>query len=120
MGFTNFYWRFILGYSNVVALLVGLTKKGIRFEWGGDCEAAFQELKLRFTSVPVLRHFNPEREIIVETDASDYVSAGMMSQYNTDGTLHPVAFFSKKHSPMECNYEVYDKELMAIIRCFEE
>ena len=79
LGFTNFYRRFILGYSNVVAPLVGLTKKGVRFEWGGDCEAAFQELKHRFTSVPVLWHFDPDREIIMETDASDYVSAGVMS-----------------------------------------
>ena len=56
----------------------------------------------------------------METDASDYVSAGVLSQYGDDGLLHPVAFFSKKHSPAECNYEIYDKELMAIIRCFEE
>jgi hypothetical protein len=56
----------------------------------------------------------------VETDASDYMSAGMLSQYNDDGILHPVAFFSKKHSPAECNYEIYDKELMAIIRAFKE
>ena len=56
----------------------------------------------------------------METDASDYVSADMMLQYDTNGTLHPVAFFSKKHSPVECNYEIYDKELMAIIHCFEE
>ena len=84
------------------------------------CEAAFQELKGRFTSAPVLRYFDLDREIIVETDASDYVSAGVMSQYDADGTLHPVAFFSKKHSPAECNYKIYDKELMAIICCFEE
>jgi hypothetical protein len=56
----------------------------------------------------------------VETDASDYVSTGMLSQYDDDGILHPVAFFSKKHSPAECNYEIYDKELMAIVRAFEE
>ena len=43
-----------------------------------------------------------------------------MSQYDADGILHPVAFVSKKHSLMECNYEIYDEELMAIIRCFEE
>ena len=43
-----------------------------------------------------------------------------MSQYDDNGVLHPVAYFSKKHSPAECNYEIYDKELMAIIRCFEE
>ena len=120
MGFANFYRRFILGYSNVVAPLIGLTKKGVRFEWGEDCEAAFQELTSRFTSVPVLWHFNPDREIIIETDASDYVLAGMMSLYDTDSTLHPVVFFSKKHSLAECNYEIYNKELMAIIHCFEE
>ena len=70
--------------------------------------------------VLVLRHFDLDKEIIVETDASDYVSVGMMSQYDADGILHPIAFFSKKHSPIEYNYEIYDKELMAIIRCFEE
>ena len=56
----------------------------------------------------------------METDASDYVSAGVLSQLDDEGILHPVAFFSKKHSPTKCNYEIYDKELMAIVRCFEE
>lgn len=42
-----------------------------------------------------------------------------MSQYDKSGILRPVAYFSKKYSPAECNYEIYDKELMAIIRCFE-
>ena len=59
-------------------------------------------------------HFDVEKEIIVETDASDYVSAGIMSQYDDNGVLHPVAHLSKKHSPAECNYEIYDKELMAM------
>ena len=103
-----------------MAPLVGLTKKGIRFEWGEECEAAFQKLKRRFTSALVLRHFDLDKEIIVEMDASDYVSVGVMSQYDANGILHPIAFFSKKHSPAECNYEIYDKELMAIIHCFEE
>ena len=56
----------------------------------------------------------------METDASDYVSTRVMSQHDDNGILHPVAFFSKKHTPIECNYEIYDKELMAIIRCVEE
>jgi len=51
---------------------------------------------------------------------SHYVSAGILSQYEDEGVLHPVAFYSKKHSPAECNYEIYDKELMAIVRAFEE
>ena len=65
-------------------------------------------------------HFDYDKEITIESDASDYVSAGIMSQYDESGTLHPVAFFSKKHSPAECNYEINDKELMAILWAFEE
>jgi hypothetical protein len=56
----------------------------------------------------------------MECDASDYVTAGVLSQKDDDGVLHPVAFFSRKMAPAECNYEIYDKELLAIIRCFEE
>jgi hypothetical protein len=69
---------------------------------------------------PILRHFNHDREVIVETDTPDYISAGILSQYDDEGILHPIAFFSKKHSLAECNYEIYDKELMAIVRAFEE
>ena len=65
-------------------------------------------------------HLDAEGEIIVETDASDYVSVEIILQYNNNKILYPVAYFSKKHSPTKCNYEIYDKELMAIIHCFEE
>jgi hypothetical protein len=54
------------------------------------------------------------------TDASDYVSASVLLQYDDEGILHPIAFFSKKYTPIECNDEIYDKELIAIIRAFEE
>ena len=56
----------------------------------------------------------------METDASDYVSAGLLSPYDDQGILHPVALFSKKHAPAECNHEIYDKELLAVVRAFEE
>ena len=119
LGFANFYMRFVKNYSQIVAPLTALTKKDRPFAWNKGCSKAFEFLKQAFTSAPVLCHFDPDLEIVVETDASDYVSAGVMSQRH-NGTLHPVAFFSKKHSPAECNYEIYDKKLMAIIRCFEE
>ena len=57
---------------------------------------------------------------MVETNASDYVSAGILSQFNDNGILHPVAYFLKTHSPAECNYKIYDKDLMTIIYAFEE
>jgi transposase InsO family protein len=120
LGFANFYRRFIGGYSKIVAPLTALTRKDTPFNWTRDCQTAFEDLKTAFTSAPILQHFDPDREIVVETDASDYVSASILSQPDDAGILHPVAFFSKKHSPAECNYEIYDKELLAIIRCFEE
>ncbi|KAH0605690.1 uncharacterized protein H6S33_004912 [Morchella sextelata] len=120
LGFANFYRRFILGYSKIIAPLTALTKKNVKFEWTDEREEAFQTLKKMFTTAPILAHFNPDRKIVIETDASDYVSAGILPQRDNEGILHPVAFFSKKHSPAECNYEIYDKELLAIIRCFEE
>jgi hypothetical protein len=92
----------------------------MHFLWSDECSQSFETLKQAFTTAPILRHFDYDYEIIVETDASDYVSAGVLSQYDDEGLLHPIAFFSKKHTPAECNYEIYDKELIAIIRAFEE
>jgi len=120
IGFANFYRRFIHGFSNILAPLTNLTKKDIKFQWTLRCQESFDNLKAAFTSAPILRSFDPNREVVVETDASDYVSAGVLSQCDDNNVLHPVAFYSKKHSETECNYEIYDKELMAIIRCFEE
>ena len=89
--------------------MVKLTRKDTPFKWDKDCQDAFQFLKIAFTTAPILQYFDPEKEMLVETDASDYVSAGILSQRNDEGILHPVAFFSKKHSPAEYNYEIYYK-----------
>ena len=71
------------------------------------------------TEAPVLKHFDQNQESYLETDSSDYVNGGVLSQKDDDGILHPVAFYSKNLLPAECNYEIYDKELLAIIHCFE-
>jgi hypothetical protein len=83
-------------------------------------QIAFNTLKATFTSAPILACFDPDWDIIVDTDASNCVSTGVLSRYDNNNVLYPVAYFSKKHSPIECNYEIYDKELMAIIWAFEE
>ena len=71
-------------------------------------------------TAPVLRHFDPKATTYLETDASDHVSGGVLSQKDENGTFHPVAFFSKAMVPADCNYDIYDKELLAIIRCLEQ
>ena len=77
LGFSNFYRWFILGYSEVVSLMIKLIKKDVKFVWNAEYEAEFQQLKHRFILAPILMHFDAEKEIIVETEASDYISAGI-------------------------------------------
>ena len=67
------------------------------------------------TEVPILIYYKQSLRTIVETDSSDYVSSGVLSQLGKDGLLHPVAFFSKNLNSAKCNYEIYNKELLAII-----
>jgi hypothetical protein len=100
--------------------LTRLTKKDEHFVWEAEQQLAFETMVTEFTTAPALRNFDHEREVIIETDASDYVSAGVLSQRDVAGVIHPVAYYSKKHSPAEYNYNIYDKELMAIIKALEE
>ena len=69
---------------------------------------------------PILCHFDPSKQCFIETDSFNYVSAGVLSQLDDEDVLHPVAYFSRKIAPAKCNYKIYDKELLVIIRCFEE
>ena len=120
LEFVNFYRRFIYSYSKIAASLTHLIKKDVAFAWSLEYQMAFNTLKEAFTSNVILCHYNSDHKIVVETDASDYVSEDILSQYNEDGVLHSVTYFSKKHNPAECNYEIYDKEFMIIVCAFEE
>ena len=119
LGFANFYRRFIRRFSAIAAPLTTLTKKDVPFVWSPACQSAFADLKQQFVSGPVLQHFDFDRPCRVETDASDFVCGGVLLQPDADNHWRPVAFFSSKMTPAECNYEIYDKELLAIIRALE-
>ena len=87
----------------------------MKFAWSEECDRAFNKLKKRVCEAPILMHFDPSKECHVETDSSDYVNGRVLSQNDDNGILHPVAYFSKRMLPAKCNYESYDKELLAII-----
>jgi hypothetical protein len=70
-------------------------------------------------SAPILTYFDYLKTAYIKTDSSDYVQRGCLSQMK-DRVLYPVAFFSRKLSPAEYNYEIYDKELLAIVNALEQ
>ena len=119
LGFANFYRRFIKDYSKTASPLTDLTKKGENFKWTEAAATAFTRLKELFTSQPILVMFEPESPITVETDASDGAIGACLSQPDDKGRLHPVAYYSRKLSATELNYEIHDKELLAIVDAFK-
>lgn len=124
LGFANFYRRFIDKYSRIAASLFTLLRKDRPFAWTNKQQTSFDKLKHAFSSFPILRHFDPDLETVLETDSSDLVISGILSQWFThpDGKrlLHPVAYFSRKMIPAEQNYGIGDKELLAIVETIKE
>jgi len=123
LGFANFYRCFIHRCSHLSQLLFNLLCKDVPFGWDAAYEQVFEALKKAFTSSPLLRHFDPNLETLVETDTYDYGTSGILSQkYPKNGklVLYPVAFISEKMMPSECNYGIRDKELLAIINALEK
>jgi len=115
LGFANFYRRFIRDYSKILTPLSSLTRKEKEWEWGDKQRGAVETLKTAMITEPILQHFNPERAVTIETDASDYAIVAICSQPDVNGNLHPVAYYSRKLKDPERNYDIHDKELLAIM-----
>ena len=119
LGFANFYHWFIFNYLDIVIPLTCLTWKDIPWKFDSSCQDAFNSLKKAFTSAPILTHWIPDAQLIVETDASDYALTAILSVVNEDNEVHPVAFHSHTFTAVELNYNTYDKELLAIFEAFK-
>jgi len=118
LGFTGFNRQFVADYSEITIPLTNMTKKDIPFDWTKECERAFQTLREACISPPVLIHFQSNRPLRLETDASD-LAMGACAKQEKDGKWHPVAYYSCKFSPEETRYEVHDKELLAIVEAIK-
>jgi len=117
LGLWNFYRRFIHNFSAIVSPITDLLRQDFKFEWGEAQETAFLKVTILFTSgkTPILRHYDPDRPALLETDASDFAIAGILSQKFDDGKIHPGRFVSRKLTPAELNHDVYDKEMLAVV-----
>ncbi|SLM38734.1 gag polymerase env, partial [Lasallia pustulata] len=135
LGFANFFRRFIKNYSRIAAPLLNLLKTGknkkeigvkVRqtnvvpppFPLSETALEAFKALKEAFTSAPLLRYFDENKPMRVETDASAFAIGGILTQqFEIDGHLHwlPVAYYSKKLLDTETRYGTGEQELFAIV-----
>jgi len=119
LGFANFYCQFIFNYLDIVIPLTRLTQKDIPWKFDSSCQDAFNSLKKAFTSAPILTHWIPDAQLIVETDASDYALTAILSIVNEDNEVYLVAFHSRTFTAVELNYDTHDKELLAIFEAFK-
>lgn len=121
LGFANFYRRFIRDYSKVAAPLTQLNSTSSPFIWTPEADSSFSRLKERFSSVPVLVHPDSHLQFIVEVDASSTGIGAVLSQRSPeDHKVHPCAFFSRKLTPAEKNYDVENRELLAVVAALQE
>jgi hypothetical protein len=125
LGFTGFYWYFIKDYSKIARPLIDLTKKNLRFIWTEKQQLAFERLKTLMCAKPVLRQPDYDKTFTLSTDASGYGVGAVLAQEGlpnprTDKPrMHPVAYYSSTFTPTERNYDVYERELLAVVKALK-
>ncbi len=122
LGFANFYRRLIQNYSSIAGPLTDLLKRKPKsLSWTPSATESFNILKETFITAPILVHLDPNKAFVVEVNASTArVGAVLSQQQGTPAKLHPCAFFSCKLSPAEKNYDIGNRELLAIKLALEE
>ena len=110
LGLTNFFSKFILGYSNLAAPMSELAKKKVNWFWSTDCDKAFQELKSKLSTAPVLAILDPAAPLELITDSCGFGIGAVLMQNS-----RPVAFYSRKMTDPERNYVNHEQELLAAI-----
>jgi len=109
LGLVNFYGRFISNFSDKLAPLLEL-RKSRAFEWKDQHQSAFERLKSDLAASPVVRLYNPAKELTVTTDASEKAISAILSQEN-----HPILYLSRSLTAAERNYSNIEREALAIV-----
>ena len=110
LGFCNFYRAFIRGFAHVARPLTQLTRKDATWQWGIEQQEAFDTLKKRVTSKPILAQPNLAEQFVLEVDVSGYAVGAVLLQRKEDNKLHPIGYFSSTLNEAEQNYDIYDLE----------
>jgi len=119
LGLANYYRQFVKDFARIVKPLHEMTRKETKWSWGERQQRAFEKLKQRFTTEPVLVTPDLDKEMRVEADVSDFAMEGVLSIKCEDERWRPVAYISKSLNEAKRNYEIHNKKMLAIIQCLE-
>ena len=118
LGLANFYWRFIQNYTQVARPLNDLLKKDVIFKWKEAQQHAFDMLKEKFTTAPILAYPENDCQFYLECNTSNYITGAVLSILKED-KWHPVTYHSHSMFPEEWNYLIAHKEMLSVIRALE-
>jgi hypothetical protein len=125
LGFIGYYQYFVPNYSKIAWPLLDLTKKNLLWQWGWPQHDAFEELKTRMCCSPVLTQPNFKEKFYLQTDASTYSMGTILLQKRKNSVslqkhakpkTHPIAYYSAMFTPTEWNYDIYEQELLVIMK----
>jgi hypothetical protein len=125
LGFTGFYRYFVPHYSQIARPLIDLTRKMTAFHWDHEQVKAFETLKTLMCSRPILRQPDYTKQFFLATDASAYgvgavlLQEGEINPRTKKPTQHPIAYYSATFTPTERNYDIYERELLAVIKSLQ-
>ena len=115
LGLLNYYHHFLPDVATVLEPLHQLLRKGSKWAWLEQQQTAFEEAKELLQSTDLLVHFDPEKELVLATDASDYGVGAVLSHKMKNGTERPIGYVSRSLQEAERKYSTLEKEALAII-----
>ena len=115
LGLASYYRRFIQHFAEIVKPLHHLTEHNVAFLWTEECELAFQELKRRLVTAPILSYPDFSKEFVLDTDASNFALGAVLSQVQEDGSEKVIAYGSRLMTKIERRYCATRRELLSVV-----
>ena len=115
LGLTSYYRRFVESYSRLAKPLYHLTQKGVPYRWTPECQQAFDTLKDKLTSAPILVYLDFEVPFVLEMDASHCGLGAVLAQRQADGSTRPIAYASRTLQGAEANYPSSELEALGVV-----
>jgi hypothetical protein len=116
LGVLGYQCPFIQGFAGIARPIVELIKKGKTFKWTDACKEVLETLIEKVTNAPVLVYPDLEQPFEMEVDASAYAVGAILFQRDKQGHKRDMSYYSKALNPAKCNYDIWDREFLAVIK----